>query len=166
MSSLNFKFSNLLGAPYRGGNLLLHGTELLSAVGNRVSQVRRGQGPGGACSHCRRPRSRASVDARCSGAPRPAQVDLTASVSSTLPFECAKQVRPVHFLHSPALVQAGPVSPASHRPRRAPVVPPARAHPCACTHQLPEWAVLCSWALCAAARRAPRPPESLLHFAA
>ncbi|KAK9845761.1 hypothetical protein WJX81_001752 [Elliptochloris bilobata] len=58
MSSLNYKFANLLGAPYRGGNLLLHGTELLSAVGNRVSQV-----------------------------------DLTASVSSTLPFECAKQIR-------------------------------------------------------------------------
>ena len=41
MSSLNYKFANLLGAPYRGGNLLLHGTELLSAVGNRVSEVRR-----------------------------------------------------------------------------------------------------------------------------
>ena len=42
MSSLNYKFANLLGAPYRGGNLLLHGTELLSAVGNRVSQVSEG----------------------------------------------------------------------------------------------------------------------------
>ena len=40
MSSLNYKFVNLLGAPYRGGNLLLHGTELLSAVSNRVSEVR------------------------------------------------------------------------------------------------------------------------------
>lgn len=40
MTSLNYKFVNLLGAPYRGGNLLLHGTELLSAVGNRVSEVR------------------------------------------------------------------------------------------------------------------------------
>jgi hypothetical protein len=36
---MNYAFSNLLGAPYRGGNLLLHGTELLSPVGNRVSQV-------------------------------------------------------------------------------------------------------------------------------
>lgn len=37
---MNYKFANLLGAPYRGGNLLLHGPELLSPVGNRVSQVR------------------------------------------------------------------------------------------------------------------------------
>ena len=36
---MNFAFSNLLGAPYRGGNLVLDGRELLSAVGNRVSQV-------------------------------------------------------------------------------------------------------------------------------
>ena len=38
---MNFAFSNLLGAPYRGGNLVLDGRELLSAVGNRVSQVGR-----------------------------------------------------------------------------------------------------------------------------
>ncbi|GBF92981.1 hypothetical protein Rsub_05817 [Raphidocelis subcapitata] len=36
---MNYAFANLLGAPYRGGNLLLHGTELLSPVGNRVSQI-------------------------------------------------------------------------------------------------------------------------------
>ncbi len=36
---MNYKFANLLGAPYRGGNVILHGTELLSPVGNRVSQV-------------------------------------------------------------------------------------------------------------------------------
>lgn len=36
---MNYKFANLLGAPYRGGNILLHGNELLSPVGNRVSQV-------------------------------------------------------------------------------------------------------------------------------
>ena len=36
---MDFKFANLLGAPYRGGNILLAGTELLSPVGNRVSQV-------------------------------------------------------------------------------------------------------------------------------
>jgi periodic tryptophan protein 2 len=36
---MNYVFANLLGAPYRGGNLLLHGAELLSPVGNRVSQV-------------------------------------------------------------------------------------------------------------------------------
>ena len=36
---MNFKFSNLLGAPYRGGNLLISGNELLTPVGNRVSQV-------------------------------------------------------------------------------------------------------------------------------
>eukprot|EP00250_Pteridium_aquilinum_P004303 c14523_g1_i1 orf=130-3006(+) len=35
---MNFKFQNLLGAPYRGGNLLISGnTQLLSPVGNRVS---------------------------------------------------------------------------------------------------------------------------------
>lgn len=38
--SMDYRFANLLGAPYRGGNLILHGTELLSAVGNRVSVVR------------------------------------------------------------------------------------------------------------------------------
>ncbi|KAL6751014.1 WD40 repeat-like protein [Haematococcus lacustris] len=36
---MNFKFSNLLGAPYRGGNLIIHGNELLTPVGNRVSQI-------------------------------------------------------------------------------------------------------------------------------
>lgn len=36
---MNYQFSNLLGAPYRGGNLLLHGNDLLAPVGNRVSQV-------------------------------------------------------------------------------------------------------------------------------
>jgi periodic tryptophan protein 2 len=55
---MNFKFANLLGAPYRGGNILLHGSELLSPVGNRVSQV-----------------------------------DLSHSVSQTLPFENLSQVR-------------------------------------------------------------------------
>lgn len=36
---MNFQFSSLLGAPYRGGNLLILGDELLTPVGNRVSQV-------------------------------------------------------------------------------------------------------------------------------
>jgi hypothetical protein len=36
---MNYKFSNLLGAPYRGGNLLIHENELISSVGNKVSQV-------------------------------------------------------------------------------------------------------------------------------
>ncbi|CAD7702736.1 unnamed protein product, partial [Ostreobium quekettii] len=36
---MNYKFSNLLGAPYRGGNVLLSGNELLSPVGNRISVV-------------------------------------------------------------------------------------------------------------------------------
>ena len=40
MSSQDFRFSNLLGAPYRGGTLLLHGNTLLSPVGNRVTQAR------------------------------------------------------------------------------------------------------------------------------
>jgi len=37
---MEYKMSNLLGAPYRGGSLLLHGQELLSPVGNRVAQAR------------------------------------------------------------------------------------------------------------------------------
>ena len=41
---MNFRFSNLLGAPYRGGNLLIHENELLTPVGNRVTQV--GRRPG------------------------------------------------------------------------------------------------------------------------
>ena len=36
---MNYRFSNLLGAPYRGGTLLLHGDVLLSPVGNRVTEV-------------------------------------------------------------------------------------------------------------------------------
>lgn len=36
---MNYKFSNLLGAPYRGGTLLFNDQELLTPVGNRVSQV-------------------------------------------------------------------------------------------------------------------------------
>jgi periodic tryptophan protein 2 len=38
----DYRFSNLLGAPYRGGTLLLHENTLLSPVGNRVSQARGG----------------------------------------------------------------------------------------------------------------------------
>lgn len=37
---MNYKFSNLLGSPYRGGNLLLVESDLLSAGGNRVLQAR------------------------------------------------------------------------------------------------------------------------------
>ncbi|KAK3273321.1 U3 snoRNP protein [Cymbomonas tetramitiformis] len=36
---MDYKFSNLLGAPYRGGNVELSGTMLLSPVGNRVTEV-------------------------------------------------------------------------------------------------------------------------------
>eukprot|EP00884_Botryococcus_braunii_P018731 jgi/Botrbrau1/5541/Bobra.0023s0025.1 len=36
---MNYAFSNLLGAPYRGGTLLFNNDELLSPVGNRVSMV-------------------------------------------------------------------------------------------------------------------------------
>lgn len=36
---MNYKFASLLGAPYRGGNLLIHDNELLTPVGNRVTQV-------------------------------------------------------------------------------------------------------------------------------
>lgn len=37
--AMNYRFSNLLGAPYRGGNLLIHENELLTPVGNRVTQA-------------------------------------------------------------------------------------------------------------------------------
>ena len=36
---MNFRFHNLLAAPYRGGSLVMHGDTLLSPVGNRVAQV-------------------------------------------------------------------------------------------------------------------------------
>ena len=36
---MEYRFDNLLGAPYRGGNLVILGHELLSCVGNRVSQA-------------------------------------------------------------------------------------------------------------------------------
>lgn len=42
---MDFKFQNLLGAPYQGGNLEISGDILLAPVGNRVSQVR-------ACYEC------------------------------------------------------------------------------------------------------------------
>ena len=35
----HYRFSNLLGAPYRGGNLCIRGTHLLTSVGNRVNEV-------------------------------------------------------------------------------------------------------------------------------
>lgn len=48
---MDYRFAALLGAPYRGGNLLIHDNELLTPVGNRVTQV-------GQCCHaccrCRR----------------------------------------------------------------------------------------------------------------
>nr|BCL66081.1 nucleolar protein, component of the U3 processome [Volvox africanus] len=36
---MDFVFNNLLGAPYRGGTLLIYNNELLTPVGNRVGQV-------------------------------------------------------------------------------------------------------------------------------
>lgn len=35
----HYRFSNLLGAPYRGGNLCVNGNHLLTSVGNRVTEV-------------------------------------------------------------------------------------------------------------------------------
>ena len=37
---MDYRFTNVLGAPYRGGNLVLVGKDLLSPVGNRVTKVR------------------------------------------------------------------------------------------------------------------------------
>lgn len=39
---MNYRFTNLLGAPYRGGTLALAGDTLFTPVGNRVGTVRRG----------------------------------------------------------------------------------------------------------------------------
>ena len=36
---MNYKFQNLLGGSYRGGNLVLRGKELHSATGNRIVLV-------------------------------------------------------------------------------------------------------------------------------
>lgn len=36
---MEYEFKNLLGAPYRGGTLLLHGTKLISPAGNRLTEV-------------------------------------------------------------------------------------------------------------------------------
>lgn len=33
---MNYNFSNLLGASYRGGSVILRGNELVSPVGNRI----------------------------------------------------------------------------------------------------------------------------------
>ena len=35
----HYQFSNLLGAPYRGGSLVMTGNRLLTPVGNRVTEV-------------------------------------------------------------------------------------------------------------------------------
>ena len=35
----HYRFNNLLGAPYRGGNLCMSGNHLLTSVGNRVMEV-------------------------------------------------------------------------------------------------------------------------------
>jgi hypothetical protein len=41
---MNFRFTNLLGAPYRGGTILLSkGDSLLAPVGNRVNEVNIGE---------------------------------------------------------------------------------------------------------------------------
>jgi len=45
---MDYQFSNLLGAPYRGGSLLLDGDCLICPAGNRVREVRRRR-------RCRRP---------------------------------------------------------------------------------------------------------------
>lgn len=36
---MNYSFANLLGAPYRGGSILLHGDTLICPAGNRVREV-------------------------------------------------------------------------------------------------------------------------------
>ncbi len=89
---MDFKFANLLGAPYRGGNILLAGTELLSPVGNRVSQVWREAAPLFCCSLLQRQTPRVSNAREALTSSVCMQIDLTSSTSSTLPFEALKQV--------------------------------------------------------------------------
>ena len=36
---MNFTFANLLGSPYRGGALVLHGDTLICPAGNRVREI-------------------------------------------------------------------------------------------------------------------------------
>ena len=36
---MDYQFANLLGAPYRGGSLLLRGDTLICPAGNRVREV-------------------------------------------------------------------------------------------------------------------------------
>jgi periodic tryptophan protein 2 len=65
---MDYKFSNLLGAPYRGGDLLLHGTTLLSPTGNRVSQVRSPTSPSAAGVGSLATRARAPCARSCGDA--------------------------------------------------------------------------------------------------
>lgn len=81
---MNFLFSNLLGSPYRGGNLVSQGHELLSAVGNRIAVV--------SGSSYVPPYQRAVLDTALMFTDIVLQIDLVNSAASTLPFESAKQV--------------------------------------------------------------------------
>lgn len=77
---MDCSFSTLLGGPYRGGNLLFHDQELLSAVGNRVHQVC-ADGWSTCCTY------------HVSPAHTTPQVDLACSLSTTLPFQNTKPIR-------------------------------------------------------------------------
>ena len=84
----DFRFASLLGAPYRGGNLLIHGNELLTPVGNRVSQAR-----WDTPSSARPPASHTAPAAPLCSPFALSQIDLTQSTASTLPFENGRQIR-------------------------------------------------------------------------
>lgn len=97
---MNFKFANLLGAPYRGGNLILHGSQLLTPVGNRVSEVSQRSPAARRCGACMPLHAAAQLHP-----PHPLQshsvvlllnrqlqINLSHSTSQTLPFENLKQV--------------------------------------------------------------------------
>jgi hypothetical protein len=87
---MNYRFSNLLGAPYRGGNVVLHGNDLLSPVGNRVSQVRSAIVQHACGSTLDKP-SGANAEKSWLACVT-MQINLVESTSSTLPFENAKHV--------------------------------------------------------------------------
>lgn len=107
---MDYRFAALLGAPYRGGNLLIHDNELLTPVGNRVTQVGCSAAllppPPPLAAACRCARHRMSACSASLPAQQPAtysviavhrdqQINLTESCSSALPFENGRQIRTI-----------------------------------------------------------------------
>jgi periodic tryptophan protein 2 len=93
---MNFRLANLLGAPYRGGTLTIVGNELLTPVGNRVTQVRRRRRfPPPPPRLAQLIAALTSLTPLLTPPPPPTcqQIDLEQSTAETLPFESASNVR-------------------------------------------------------------------------